>query len=426
METKVTQIEEGRVQLAVELNRDELQRYIDRVQKEALSEIQVDGFRKGKVPENLGKQQLDTQKVLQAALQDALEGSLSEAVKKTELDVYRVSDLKITENSGDGLKYTVHVTLFPKAALPDLKEFSATRKETTVNDVEIAETLEVLRGSRSTFTAKGTAAVTGDRVEVDFHVKSDGKTIEGGESKNHPLIIGGKGFIPGFEDQLVGMKKDEQKTFSLMAPADYYHKDIAGKKLDFEVTMKSVQNVTKPEINDAFAQSLGKFQNLDQLKGGIREGIYEEKRQKEQQRVRLEVLDQIAAKMNVKLPEAFIEDQLETLLANFERDLGERGMEIGMYLAQLGKTRDDLKKEWRPEAERQAKISFVIHKVAQERDLTATPQEIAETLNQQVQALAARGAIDPSQIDVANARRAIADQLTNEKALEFIEGICVK
>jgi trigger factor len=426
METHVQKIEEGKIELSVHLNREELQRYVDRIEREALSELEVDGFRKGKVPQDMGRKQLDAQKVLQAALQDAMEKSLSEAIEKENLDVYRAADLTIKENSADSLKYTVQVILFPKAELPELVQFTAKRRDTSVTDTEIDETIEVLRGSRSSFTDKATAAVSGDRVEVDFQVKLDGKLIEGGDSKNHPLIIGGKGFIPGFEDQLIGMKPEDKKEFSLTAPEDYYHKEIAGKKLDFDVTMKKVQSVEKPEINDAFAQQLGKFTNLDQLRGGIREGISEEKRVKEQQRVRLEILDQIIEKMEIKLPEAFVEDQLDTLLVNFERDLAERGMELGMYLAQMGKTRDDLKKEWRPEAERQAKISFVIHKVAQEKGLVASPEEVTMTLTQQIQALAARGAVDPSQIDLASARRAISDQLTNEKALQFIEGICVK
>lgn len=424
METHIKKIEEGRVELTVELGRDELKGYIDRVQKEALANVQIDGFRKGKVPEHLGKDQLDASKVLQAALEEALEKSLAGAIEQEHLDVFKVSDLAIKENSAEKLQYTVAVTLFPNITLPDLAQFKVTRKTFEVDDKEITETLDVIRNSRSTFAPKQTAAETGDRVEVDFDVVMDGKPIEGGASKNHPLIIGGKNFIPGFEDQLAGMKNGEEKSFSLTAPADYYQKDLAGKKLDFKVTMKTVQSVLKPELNDEFAKTLGKFENVDQLKGGVREGIYEEKRQKEKQRVRLEVLDKIIAATEIKLPEAFIEEQLNAMLVNFEHDLTERGMEIGMYLAHIGKTQDDLRKEWRTEAERQAKIAFIIHRIARDKGIAVTDEEVNAALNQSVQALIARGQVDPSQLNLDKARQSIIDQLRNEKTLDFIEGVC--
>ncbi len=424
MESNLTTLEEGKVQLAVVLEKEELLTYIKKVEQEALAEVQVDGFRKGKAPADVGRQQLDAPKVLQAALENALQGSLAQSLEKHNLDVFKVSDLKIKDNTAERLEYTVTVTLFPDIQIPDLQQFKTKRKEIEIGDKEIEDTLEVVRDSRATFTSKETPAAVGDRVEVDFEVQLDGKLIEGGESKNHPLIIGGKNFIPGFEDNLVGMKKEEEKSFSLVAPDDYYQKSIAGKKLDFKVTMRNVQDVTKPELTDAFAQTLGKFQNLDQLKGGIREGIYEEKRQKEKQRVRLDILDQIISATEIKLPEEFIEDQLNSMMAGFERDLSGRGMELGMYLAHLGKTQDDLRKEWRPEAKRQAKISFIIHKISKDKNITANEEEVTTALNETLQAMVARGQTDPTQVNMEQARRAIADQITNDKTLDFIEGVC--
>ena len=425
MQVTTKKITEGQLQLSIELDRTELQTYITQIEKEALAEVQVDGFRKGKAPENIGREQLDKQKLLQVALESALEKSLREATAKENLDVFKISDLTISENSANRLAYSVKATLFPVIALPDLSLFKVSRKPINVDDREIEDTIDVIRDSRATFTPKEEPAATGDRVEVDFEVKLDGKVIEGGESKNHPLIIGGKNFMPGFEDNLVGMKKSESKSFSLTAPVDYYQKSLAGKKLDFNVTVKNIQTVVKPELSDSFAQTLGKFENVDQLRGGIREGVYEEKRMKEKQRVRLEVLDGVIKTADIKLPEPFIEEQLNTMLAGFERDLAERGMELGIYLAHLNKTQDDLRREWRAEAERQAKITLIIHKVSRDKSIVATNEEIATALNQSVQAIIARGQVDPSQLDLEKARHSIAEQITSEKTLDFIEGICV-
>ncbi|MEK7582588.1 MAG: trigger factor [Patescibacteria group bacterium] len=424
MESHLKTLEDDKLQLTIVLQKEELQTYIKHVEQEALTEVQVDGFRKGKAPEDVSRKQLDTAKVLQTALENALEHSLAEATKKENLDVFKISDLAIKNNTAERLEYSVSVTPFPAVKIPDLAQFKAQRKEIKITDKEIDETLEVVRDSRATFTLKEEPAVTGDRVEIDFEVQMDGKIIEGGESKNHPLIIGGKNFIPGFEDNLVGMKKGEEKNFSLKAPDDYYQKSLAGKKLDFKVTIKTVQSVARPELNDAFAQGLGKFQNIDQLKGGVREGIYEEKRQKEKQRIRLEILDQIIKAVEIKLPRAFIDEQTNSIMAGFERDLSARGMELGMYLAHLGKTQDDLRKEWRPEAERQAKIAFIIHRISRDKDIVPTEEEITAALSETVQALAARGQMDPAQVNMDNARRALTEQITNEKTREFIDGVC--
>jgi len=426
MQTKIDNKDASHATLAVDVPKEELLVFIQRVEQTALSEVQIDGFRKGKAPSEVGKQHVDTVELLRVALEQALEKTLADALSEQGLDVFKVANLKISENSAEHLAYTVDLTLFPNVTLPDLASIAVARRDVAVTDKEIDDTLEIIRGSRATFTSKDEPATEGDRVEVDFEVRMGGNLIEGGESKNHPLIIGGKNFIPGFEDNLVGMKKLEEKLFSLVAPEDYFQKNIAGKKLDFKVTVKEVQTVHKPDLSDTFAQGLGKFQNVDQLKGGIREGIYEEKRQKEKQRLRLEILDNLIQKTSFVLPDELIEDQLASMLVGFERDLAQRGMDINMYLAHLEKTRDDLKKEWRLEAERQAKIAFLIHRVAKEKSITPSEEEITLALNEMVQEAVTRGNADSSQIDVERARHTIMEQLTNEKTLNFIEGVCGK
>src|SRR3990167_5740449 len=151
--------------------------------------------------------------------------------------------------------------------------------------------MDTVKASRSIFHDKDGMVENGDRVEVDFEVRHEGQILEGGISKNHPLIIGGKNFIPGFEDNLLGMKKDENRAFSLVAPKDYYIKKIAGQKLDFTVKINNIKSVELPKVDDEFVKSLGNFQNLNQLIDSIKDGITEEKKLKEKQRIRLEIID---------------------------------------------------------------------------------------------------------------------------------------
>src|SRR3990167_10400697 len=175
--------------------------------------------------------------------------------------------------------------------------------------------MDTIRASRSILHDKDGIVQNGDRVEVDFEVRHNGQALEGGISKNHPLIIGGKNFMPGFEDNLLGMKKDEEKTFSLVSPKDYYVKKIAGQKLDFTVRINNIKSVEMPQVNDEFVRGLGNFQNLDQLIDNIRGGIMEEKRLKEKQRVRLEIINHIVNNSSIMAPEILLNQQLDSMIS---------------------------------------------------------------------------------------------------------------
>ncbi len=424
METNLKKIDASKAELSVELDQDDLRRSMESAMRMMRAELRIDGFRKGKVPEDMARKHIDNTEVREQALQDALRESLARVVSERKLDVASVSDLAIKENGPARLHYTVVLHLYPEMRLPDLKSVKAERRTINVEAAEVEETLETVRHSRATFHHKDGAAQDGDRVEIDFEVRLNGKPIEGGQSKNHPLIIGGKSFLPGFEEHIIGMREGEERTFAFSVPENYYHAGIAGKTLEAVVKLNSLQSVQTPELNDDLARQVGSFQNLEQLKGSIREGLYEEKRLKEKQRLRLAILDQIIAKTSVALPASLIEEQLDAMVASFDHDLHERGLELGVYLSHLGKTQDDLRKDWRSEAERQTKIKLAIHKISVEKNIEPSPEEVAAALEEQLQNMTVRNQIDPSEIDTGELRRAIAERLTSEKTLNFIEGVC--
>jgi len=248
--------------------------------------------------------------------------------------------------------------------------------------------------------------------------------LEGGISKNHPLIIGGKNFIPGFEDNLLGMKKDDEKTFSLVAPKDYYVKKIAGQKLDFSVRVNNIKSVELPKIDDEFVKSLGNFKNLNQLVDSVRDGITEEKKLKEKQRVRLEIINHIVKNSSMIIPEILVNQQLDSMIGNLDKDLHTNGMELGLYLAQMGKTQDDLRKEWRDEAEKQVKTVMILHKIAKDNNISVSHEEVDETLSTTVQSMIMKGEVDKANLDMESLRDNISSRITNEKVLDFLENAC--
>ena len=424
MNHSLNKIDQFQKELSVELTKEELKAYVDRVEAVIGQDLSIDGFRKGKVPKDQLKKHLDPARVLESALDIAVKDSLAKVLQEENLDIINFSKLEIKENTPEKLVYKVLLTLFPEVKIKDIKNSKVAKKDVSLEEKEVDETLNSIKTSRASYTNKDGPAEKGDRIEIDFDVKAEGALIEGGTSKNHPMILGDKHFIPGFEDNIVGMKKDEEKSFSLVAPKDYYRKDMAGKKLDFDVKMNNVQSVKLPELNDEFAKTLGKFGSAAELVSNVKEGLLQEKKIKEQQRVRLEILNALIKTSDVPAPEAMVSGQLEAMVQDFDSNLHANGMELGLYLAHVSKTQEDLKKEWRGEAEKQVKISLVLHKIAKERNISASREEIEQELNMVVQSIMMRGGQIQENVDVERLKEDIATKIMNEKVLGFLETMC--
>jgi len=425
METTIKKIDDGLIELSVRLDRGELETYVLNVEQQMGAGADIPGFRKGKAPQNLIRQHLNPEAVRQAALEISVSQSLAKAVQEKELDVAQSVKLDVKENAADHLLYTATLSIYPTVTVPDLQSVKVARRPITASEKEVQESIDVIRNMRARFEVKEAVAAMGDRVEVDFQVSMNGSVIEGGESKNHPLIIGGKNFMPGFEDQLVGMKAGDEKEFLLTAPGDYYHKKIAGKKLDFKVKVHLVQSVTLPEQNDEFAKGLGQFKDFQELRANVQKGIMREKEAQENQRVRLEALGKIAEAAKITPPVFLVQQQLDSMMDQFARDLQEKGLELPMHLAQIGKSEEDLRKDWEKDAQHQAQLVLALRAVARKQKISADPQELEAAVTNALQSLASRGQTDVQNLDAEKLRDRIEDRLIQEKTFEYIEKSCV-
>jgi trigger factor len=258
---------------------------------------------------------------------------------------------------------------------------------------------------------------------VDFDASLDGSPLDGGSSRNHPLIIGGKSFMPGFEEELVGLAAGMSKEFSLTAPADYYEPKLAGKRVEFTVTLKRVQAVLKPAVDDAFARTIGQFADLAALRASITAGIRKEKEEKEHQRVRAAILDAIIAGIELPTPEFMVRQELDAMLVRFDRDLQRRGLALPMYLARIGTTEEKIKAGWRTDAERQVRMALVLRQLAKERPAPIAPEELDAAVQATVAELA-RGGQDVQQMDLETLRAAIAERMVRDGLLALLEREC--
>jgi trigger factor len=421
METTLKKLNKQEHELTVKVSGEELKEYIAQAEESIGKETEIKGFRKGKVPKDLIKKKVGDSYILQVALDIALKDTLAKAIEKDKLDVLKTVKLDVEENTKDGLLYKVNLTLFPEIKIGDLEGLSVDRKAVSVNDEEINAAIEVVRSSRASFSQKDGPAEKGDRVEVDFEVMLDGKAIDGGISKNHPLVIGEGNFIPGFEDNILGAQKGDNRDFSLVAPKDYARKELANKKLDFKLKVNTVQRVIKPELNEDFIKSLGRFDSLDNLKDNVRSGIEQDKKIKESQRVRLDILEKISEKSQAQLPDEIVEEKLDNMISNFDHDLHRKGMELSLYLAHINKTQDSLRKDWKSEAEKQVKFSIIIRKLARDKGVIVASEELDQAVAQRVQAMMTSGQVDKDSINLEALRDGVYNELITEKTLVFLE-----
>jgi len=287
---------------------------------------------------------------------------------------------------------------------------------------EIGKSLDWLRQSRAKFVTVSRASQEGDRVEVDFSVTKDGQPIKGGQSQNHPLVLGEKKFIPGFEDNLAGLKEGEEKKFSLVFPADYSQKDLAGQLADFDVKIKLVQARELPELNDEFAYSLGKFTDLAQLRQSVSDGSVEEKKLKAKDAWRAKVLEKISQKIRVDLPEVLVKTEQERMLKELELSLEQMGLSLADYLKNIKKSENDLRTEWLPKARERVLGALTLEAIARQENLAVSDSEAEEETNRFL-ARFSDAVRAEEQIDKKHLIEYHRGRLRNEKVFEFLESL---
>lgn len=384
-------IEKGdEVEIDVTIPWSDAGKEFDTMMDASVKNVSVKGFRKGAVPREIAEAQVDRVKLLSEVADKMLRGYYAEILDKESLKTIgapRVSITKLAE--GNDIEIKLSVAVLPEIILPkkwknEIKKINSEDKdvEIDITDDEVEQELQHVANSRAQHNEVDRAAQDGDSVKVDFIVKQDGVVIENGTSKDHALVLGKGVFIPGFEEKVIGMKKGEQKTFELEFPKDYHAKHLAGKKAEFDVTLNVVEERITPKIDDAFAASLGEqFKNLDDLKKSVKEGMTKERAKKGEEEVRTKYLDTLAQMIEIDLPQAILDDEMQRMVGEFEQQLAQSGMNFDQYLEKIGKKREDLEKEWAPQAQKRVVSALVLEQIADEEEINIDGKEIEQEMN---------------------------------------------
>jgi trigger factor len=321
----------------------------------------------------------------------------------------------------EGVSFTAKVDILPKATLGDIKSIKVERKKVEVNDKDVERELNVLAKMRSDYIDVARPAQKGDSVSIDFKVSVDGKVIEGGESKNHPVHIGEGHFVPGFEDKLVGISAGDEREFEIEFPKDYGKKEWGGKKASVWVKAHAVQKQVVPKLDDEFAKKLGKFEGIDNLKYVLKSNLIQEKEKKEGERLRGEMMEKMVGGSSfTRIPEALINREIDHRLSDLEQMLAVHKQTVDDYLQKRGKKMSEIRESMRPEAEKSVKIGVCLQQFVKDQAITVEDNEVEKSANEYLAQYAsseqAKKEVDPERL-----KERVRNILLNQKALKELE-----
>ncbi len=385
--------------------------------------LEIKGFRKGKAPLDAVRRCVGEEKIFQEASFLVMEEKYAEAAKESGVRIAGHPTVEVMKIApGNPLVFQVTAAVYPEVTLPDYKEITRSikhaRAPVLVTEEEVNNALAWLCQSRRKEALVPRPAKEGDRVEVDFESRIAGVKVDGGDSRNHPFVLGKSKFADGFDAAVAGMSEGEEKMFSLDVPASHARAEMRGKRVDFKVKMNGVYEVTVPDADDAFAQSIGGFADKEALVSTIREGLQKEKEEQEKESFRSLIARSIAEKTRAEIADVLRERETDKMIAEFSQGLAERGLDMDGYLSSLKKTKEEMRGEIAKEAEMRVKIALTLGEIAQKEGITASPEEVRERVERILQK---ENKEDQKRADRELISQYVSGIIRNEKVFALLE-----
>lgn len=376
-------IEKNRGVLTVEVESEKFDEALDKAFRKVVKKVNVPGFRKGKVPRNIFEKRFGVESLYQDAVDILLPEVYAEAVKQSGITPVDRPEIDIVQiEKGQPFKFTATVDVKPEVELGEYKGIEVEDKAVTVTEEDVQAELDKMRERHAELVVleEGEEAKEGDIALIDFEGFKDGEAFEGGTGKNYSLVLGSKTFIPGFEEQVIGMKKGEEKELNLTFPEDYHNKDLAGQAVVFKVKVNDIKRKVLPELDDEFAKDVSEFDTLEELKKDIEATLLKRREEEKKQQIERTVIEKAAESAKVDIPQGMIRTEVDNLLRDFEMRLRQQGLTLELYTQFTGQTEESLREQMKPDAEKRVRNALVLEAIAKAENLTVSDEEFEEEL----------------------------------------------
>ncbi|MEW6978314.1 trigger factor [Bacillus pumilus] len=406
--------------LTVEVDAETFNKALDDAFKKVVKQVSIPGFRKGKVPRGLFEQRFGVESLYQDALDillpveypKAIDEAGIEPVDRPEIDVEKIE-------KGESLIFTAKVTVKPEVKLGDYKGLNVEKDDTTVTDEDVQEELKALQNRQAELVVKEEGAIeNGDTVVLDFEGFVDGEAFEGGKAENYSLEIGSGSFIPGFEEQLVGLEAGAEKDVEVTFPEEYHAEDLAGKPAVFKVKIHEIKAKELPALDDEFAKDVDEeVETLAELTEKTKKRLEEAKENEAEGKLREELVAKTSENAEVDVPQAMVDTELDRMMKEFEQRLQMQGMNLELYFQFSGQDEDALKEQMKEDAAKRVKSNLTLEAIAAAEDLQVSDEEVEEELSKMAEAY---------NMPVENIKQAIGstdamkEDLKVRKAIDFL------
>jgi len=423
MEHSTKKLEQSQVELTVTVTPEEYAPLMQKAAERLSERVNIKGFRKGKVPYEMILKEVGEMGVLQEAMEDVVKKTFYEAVLAEKLETVGMPQIDVEKLAPDNdIVYKATVALMPHVALPDLKDLTVTHTIKDVEEAKIEETIDAIRGMHATEVLKDGPAKDTDKLIIDMDMLIDNVPVEGGQAKDYQVYLSEKHYIPGFNDHIDGLKKGEEKTFTLDFPKEHYQKHLAGKTVDFKVNVKEVYERKLPELSDELAKKLGQ-ESVAKMKEVIQNNMYEEEKKKADQNVEIDILEQLIEKSTIDdIPEVLINAERQRMFYELKRDLDRNGIEIAQYLSDIKKTEEELFEEFKQQATKRAKAALISRQVATDNELSVEGDEIDREIDG-MREVYKDNAEYLENLKKPEVRDSIATTLQNRKVMLYLKGV---
>lgn len=368
--------------LTIEVEEEQVENAIDQAFVKVSKKVNIPGFRQGKVPRKVFEARFGVESLYQDALDIILPEAYTQAVEETGIYPVDRPEVDIEQmEKGQPLIFKATVTVKPEVTLGDYKGLTVEEKDFTVSDEKIEEELKQMQERAAELNVVEDGELeTGDISIIDFDGYVDGEAFEGGKAENYQLEIGSNTFIPGFEDQMVGMKKDEEKDITVTFPEEYHSAELAGKAAVFKVKVNEIKRKSIPALDDEFAKDVSEFDTLEELKQDVKNKLEEQAKKDEENYKKEALIEQATKNATVELPEVMIENEISNMLQEFEQRLQMQGLNLELYYQFSGLDEEKMRDQFRNDAEMRVRTTLTIEAIGKVESIEVSSEEIDQEI----------------------------------------------
>ncbi len=420
MNVKVEKTEKNNeLKIDFEIEAEKFENAIQTVFNKNAKYFNIPGFRKGKAPFHIVEKQYGVQIFYEDAFNELVPEIYEQALKENNIEAVSKPEIEISQmEKGKDLKFSATVQTKPEVKLGKYKGIEIKKVEYNVSENDIEHELEHMAEHNSRLvTVNDRPVKEQDVVVIDFEGFVDGKPFDGGKAENHELTIGSKTFIPGFEEQIVGMKIDEEKDINVKFPDEYFSKDLAGKDATFKVKLHEIKVKELPKIDDEFAKDTSEFDTLSDLKNNIKERLEKQNKEREKSETENAAVDVLCENTEIDIPSGMIETEIDNAVEEVRGRLSYQGMKLEDYLKIINKTMDEFRKEYEEQAKKSVKVRLIIEAISKDADIKVDEKEIEDKIKEMAEKY---GRKEDELLNNENLKKYLEENLKAEKTVDYV------